>query len=270
MKGLDYSFGRPGGAAIVDAGFEFVVRYVPYQGDGGKGLTAGELEELRANGLAVGLVFESVAERHLDGRPAGIEDARRCAAAVAELGFPDDLPVYFAVDFDAQPNQQGLINAYQLGAADVLGMERVGVYGSYGVVERCFAAATATWFWQTYAWSKGFISQRAHLYQYKNGQTLNGAAVDYNEAFGERQGLWRTEEDELNENDKAILDKAAAAGDQMYQQVFGLEDGPAAGYIEDEHGNVFTLRKALERIQALEQRDAGALPPGTHFEAVTK
>ena len=53
-EGVDYSFARPGGAALRAAGKSFAVRYVPYQGDQGKGLKADELSDLQANGIAVG------------------------------------------------------------------------------------------------------------------------------------------------------------------------------------------------------------------------
>jgi hypothetical protein len=204
MKGIDYSFARPGGAAIRADGNEFVIRYVPYPGDGGKGITADELADLRAHGLAVGLVFESVAERHLAGFAAGQADAVTSLRALTALGFPPATAVYFAVDFDAQPRHYPAIDDYQRGAASILGMERVGVYGSYAVIGHCKAAGTAMWFWQTYAWSGG---QRnvAHLYQYSNAVTLNGGAVDLNAAYGDEQGLWMPEE----EDDMALAEEVA-------------------------------------------------------------
>lgn len=190
MKGIDYSWARPTGAAIKAAGFDFVMRYVPFPGDQGKGLTVAELADLRANGLAVGLVFETTADRALAGADAGAADAKVCLAAQTLLGWPDSLPFYFAVDFDAQPAQFDAIDAYLRGAAGVLGGERVGVYGSYAVIEHCCWAKTASWLWQTYAWSSDRRFMVAHIYQYQNGQTLNGGAVDYNTAIDGDAGLW--------------------------------------------------------------------------------
>ena len=194
MRGLDCSFARPGGTAIRAAGFDFCMRYVPYEGAGGKGLTVDELTDLRTNGLAVGLVFESTGGRMLDGSEAGQSDAKVAQTAAAELGFPDTTAIYFTVDFDAQPNQYDSIDAYLAGAASVLGPARVGVYGSYAVIEHCHEAGTATWFWQTYGWSGGKRSDWNHVYQYLNGQTLNGAAVDYDDA-AEEFGQWKPEEE---------------------------------------------------------------------------
>lgn len=209
MKGIDYSWSRPGGAAIKAAGFEFVMRYVPYFGDWGKGLTVPELADLRANGLPVGLVFESTAARHLEGFAAGLMDARTALDGIAGLGLPpSDRPIYFAVDFDAQPDQMRAIDDYQSGAASILGIERVGVYGSYAVIDHCHKARTAAWFWQTYAWSRGLLHPERHLFQYSNGETLNDSAVDYNFGYGTDQGLWpANEEDDLSQEDKDKIEK---------------------------------------------------------------
>lgn len=192
--GVDYSWSRPGGAAIKAAGFEFVMRYCPYIGDEGKGLTASELADLQDNGLAVGLVYESTAGRPLSGRDAGIVDAIVARAAMEQLGFPASRPMYFAVDFDANQTHFAQIDGYLGGAASILGAERVGVYGGIEVIDHCAHAGTAHWFWQTYAWSGGRISQFTHVFQYRNGQTLNGGSVDYNEALKPDFGQWEVDD----------------------------------------------------------------------------
>lgn len=220
-QGIDYSFARPGGKAIKDAGKEFVMRYIPYSGDQGKGLTLDELDDLRANGLAVGLVFETTAGRALAGGAAGQFDAGLALTAANALGFPDDQPIYFAVDFDAQPSDFALIDAYLMGASWVLGAERVGVYGSHAVIEHCHATSTAAFFWQTYGWSGGKKSSLADIYQYQNGVFLatyddrgvmaSNSEVDLCEAYGNDVGLWEPEEeDELSDADKARLDRLEA------------------------------------------------------------
>ena len=106
------------------------------------------------------------------------------------LGFPDTCPVYFSVDFDASLSQQAAINEYLQGAGSVLGLARIGVYGGINVVTRCKSNRTASWFWQTYAWSAGKVSPFAHVYQWKNTQTINGAGVDYDRALQANYGQW--------------------------------------------------------------------------------
>jgi hypothetical protein len=188
LEGVDYSSSRPGGAALAAAGKRFVVRYVPYGGYS-KGLDRAELADLRAHGIGVALVWEQVTSRALQGAAAGAADALTSQAAVVSLGFPPTTPIYFAVDFAGTLAQQPAINQYLSGAASVIGKARVGVYGSYDVLNRCRANGTAAWFWQTYAWSGGNIASYAHLYQYHNGANVNGS-VDLCRAMQTNYGQW--------------------------------------------------------------------------------
>lgn len=177
-EGVDYSWARPGAAALKAAGKTFVVRYLYRDGQGGKGLDASELADLQAHGLDVAVVYEGGNSRVLSGRAAGVTDAQAAQAQLTALGLPA-LPVYFAVDFNATAAQQGPIDDYLRGVASVLGLARVGVYGGLGPVQRCQANGTAAWFWQTYGWSGGAVASGIHLYQYRNGQTINGGLVDF-------------------------------------------------------------------------------------------
>jgi len=223
MRGLDYSWARPTGATIREAGFEFVMRYIPRPGTGAHGLDAAELADLRANGLAVGLVFESWAERIFDGYPAGAADAQVSQAALTKLGMPLDLPIYFACDVDTEPAMLALVDDYLRGCISVLGLARVGIYGEYDVIDHCYRSGSAAWFWQTYGWSRGRKHPERHLYQYLNGQTLNGGEVDYNEAYGEEQGLWKVE-DEVNQTDFEDLVLSIYAGaEERYSENDGVE-----------------------------------------------
>jgi hypothetical protein len=84
--GLDYAAGRPGGAVIRAAGFDFVVRYLS---DGGltlpgKLLTPAEADDLRADRVSIVSNWETTAARMLDGH--GIVDARAGLAQVLHCG----------------------------------------------------------------------------------------------------------------------------------------------------------------------------------------
>ncbi|MBC6458818.1 glycoside hydrolase domain-containing protein [Actinomadura sp. HBU206391] len=188
--GIDYSWGRPGTAALKKAGAKFVCRYLS-DDPSGKNLTRAEADELSAAGIWVVVVWESAKDRALAGRSGGTADAKAAAAQATACGMPGDRPIYFAVDFDATAAQQSKINAYLDGAASVIGQRRVGVYGGYGPVKRSLDAGKAAWAWQTYAWSGGKWDSRAHIQQYLNEQVLNGAAVDHDRAMKDDYGQWR-------------------------------------------------------------------------------
>lgn len=178
-EGIDYSWARPGGAAIKNAGKQFVVRYLFADGQGGKGLDAGELADLLANGLEIVLVYEAYAASLKEGYGTGVAHAQAAQREIERLGLPTNSPVYFAADWDASASEQAAIDDYLNGAASVIGRDRVGIYGSADVMTRTMQSGSAKWFWQTYAWSRGRVQEGIHLYQYSNGQDINGA-VDFN------------------------------------------------------------------------------------------
>lgn len=193
MKGLDYSSGRPNPKAVKKAGYGFVCRYLFAPAPGGKGITRAEASTLRTEGLGIVAIYEEYAGRALEGQAAGIIDGKTALAFAHSIDFPDSRPIYFAVDINATAGQQPLIDAYLRGAASVIGAERVGVYGSYYVVERCYADKSAQFFWQTYAWSSGKVSAHTHFLQYSNGQVVGNASVDLNESKQADFGAWEVE-----------------------------------------------------------------------------
>jgi Domain of unknown function (DUF1906) len=185
MKGLDYAGGKPGAAAIAAAGYRFVCRYLTDGGPElpGKLLTADEYADLQAHGISVVYNWESTADRMRSGSRAGTDDARRAENVIQRLGLPPEPPVFFSADFDATPHDQVAINAYLTAAGSVLGANRVGVYGSFYVVQRCFDAGTAAWGWQTGAWSGGQVEPRTHILQHIETVVINGVECDVNEAL---------------------------------------------------------------------------------------
>ncbi|HOV51110.1 MAG TPA: DUF1906 domain-containing protein [Candidatus Cryosericum sp.] len=188
-QGIDYSFGRPDLHVVKAQGYTFVIRYLAQQG-GGKVITPQEARQIRAHGLALALVYEQGAGRAREGGAAGRRDAETAVAQARTLGFPETRPVYFAVDEDVQEKDLPAVDAYLQGAGEVMGSSRVGVYGSYRVIEHCAATRSACFFWQTAAWSHGLVSSRAHLLQTRNEQLVGGARVDLDTSLMADFGAW--------------------------------------------------------------------------------
>lgn len=185
MRILDYSFARPDPAQIKAQGFQGVMRYL--SPNAGKNLTAPERDALRAQGLAIGLVWEWYAQRALEGHDAGVQDGQAALVQANALGVPADVAIFFAVDWDATPEQQQAINDYLTGAKTSLG-DRVGEYGGFYPVSRALDAGVIKYAWQTYAWSGGQWDNRAQLRQELNGQW--GGSVDFDEDVAGTAGLW--------------------------------------------------------------------------------
>jgi hypothetical protein len=167
LQGVDGLY-LPGGAAIRAAGKSFACSYT-------KSLTPAKVQDLRANSVAIVVFFESTGTDFTGGAGQGLGDAQNADAAVSALGLAA-CPIYFAIDEDTTDTDA--VNVYLAGCAAQIGLDRVGVYGSYLVVSAAMAAKAATYFFQTYAWSDGALNPACHLYQYLNGQTLAGSGVD--------------------------------------------------------------------------------------------
>jgi peptidoglycan hydrolase-like protein with peptidoglycan-binding domain len=189
--GLDYSGAGMTVQALRGVGADFVCRYLSTPGNP-KNITAGEALEMSHAAIDIVLVFETTAERALRGRGAGAADARSAARQAQAVGMPQGRPIYFAVDFDATPEQQTSIDEYFRGVSAVLGLRAAGAYAGYWVIKRLFDARLIRWGWQTYAWSGGNWDPRAQLQQFSNSHTVGGIECDYNHATTQDFGQWRT------------------------------------------------------------------------------
>ncbi|WP_309479062.1 DUF1906 domain-containing protein [Brevibacillus agri] len=211
--------------AMAAAGMKFVCRYLVPASMAWKRLTRPEAEAITATGMKIVSVFQRGANGAAGGATNGTRDGKAAYQEAKLIGQPEGTAIYFAVDFDAQPKDYGAIEAYLRAAAKELPGYLVGVYGSYAVVEEMARRKACTHFWQTYAWSKGQLSKSANIYQYKNGQTLAGHNVDYNDGLG-NEGWWDTNPQEVDKTvDKAAAEKVigvlgalwTASGDKQVQ-----------------------------------------------------
>lgn len=206
VTGLDFAWDKPTAAQIKAAGYSFVCRYLSYDNTG-KNLTKAEALSYQKAGIHVVSNWEYSTTAALNGRSQGIADATEANRQHLACGGGASDPIYFSADWDATPGQQSAIDSYLRGAASVLGAARVGVYGSYYVVKRCYENGSAKWLWQTYAWSGGQLYSNAHIYQYNNGFKLNGHDTDQNKALKTNYGQWG----QNGVTDMALTDKVQLA-----------------------------------------------------------
>lgn len=185
IPGVDYAWApHPSPAALRAAGTRFAARYSST--DPSKDLTRDEANALAAEGIWSVLVRESAAKRAAAGRAAGATDAQAALRTADACGMPTSRPLYFAVDFDAEPTT---VAAYFQGVASVIGVARTGVYGGYRVVKYLLDHGLVAWAWQTTAWSAGRWDPRAHIRQGAT-QTIGGADCDLNTALTADYGQW--------------------------------------------------------------------------------
>lgn len=203
MYGVDYAWERPNLDTLWNTIVpgttpqqrpRFVSRYLAYNGTNGyakngKVLTRSELIALHTRGFAVMLNWEQAAGDMFQGYNKGVEHAREALRQATALGAPSYIPIYFSCDKDTTEETRRLVAAYLYGCADVLGRQRVGVYGEADVIN-AMLPAHAAWGWQTYAWSGGAVSSEAHVLQYKNGVPFAGITLDLNRTLQTNFGAW--------------------------------------------------------------------------------
>lgn len=187
-EGVDYAFEVPTVASLVMAGKKFAVRYGG-PGTSDKHLTGDELRRLTNAGILVVANAEG-ASGGFRGYANGRSWAQSAEQHFRGLGMPADRPIYFSVDFDANPSDWPDIDSACDGAANVIGRDRVGIYGSIATIGHVYSAGKAKWYWQTYAWSRGLWHPVNHLEQYRNGVTIGGANLDLTRAMRSDYGQW--------------------------------------------------------------------------------
>lgn len=176
---------------LKQAGFLYVGRYL---GDPSrwKTLEPAEVNALKSAGLKIISIWETApTKRSYFSVEQGKEDAREAFKWARAVGQPEGTAIYFTVDYDAQKADFDEIKSYFKAVAETLSGYKIGAYGSYDVIETLSATSYVDYFFQTYAWSDGRQSIYANLYQYKNGQSLAGVTVDFDEvkkAIGEWGG----------------------------------------------------------------------------------
>jgi hypothetical protein len=150
--------------------------------------TQQEVNDLKAAGIGLAMVYENLTQDPLKGHERGREDAQFALAQARSLGMPAGRPIYFAVDFDVSPHPDET-DPYFDGVAEVLGHENCGPYGGIDVVSRQLNRGFK-WAWQTYAWSRNRLDSRAQIHQYSNGHSIGATPVDYDHAYYEDFGQW--------------------------------------------------------------------------------
>lgn len=186
---FDYSWARPSPASMAEFGVRYVCRYLYSEG---KGVTRDEVDALHAAGIGVVLNFEAAAGNVLGGRAQGVADGRAAFLYAQQLGAPLGLPIYFSADVDVTSDQMPTVLEYYRGAQTVLGdAYQVRAYGEASVIDAVAAAGIARYGWQTIAWSNGYTSPRAAIFQFAINKDFLGSAVDHNRVMDEANlGAW--------------------------------------------------------------------------------
>jgi hypothetical protein len=168
-------------------GLQFVVRY--FSQFPNKNLQISEAQNLSRAGFNLVCVYEDDVNDWAGGFARGVEDAKRYLSQAANIGVPTDRPCYFAVDENMDPNDPRLADYFR-GAGSVLGVARVGVYGSTAVCRALKSLNLVKWTWRSMstAWRGGEGSS----YEFNIEQTgYINQKLDLDAAITDDYGQWR-------------------------------------------------------------------------------
>ncbi|WP_040948484.1 DUF1906 domain-containing protein [Gorillibacterium massiliense] len=194
-------------------GVSFIGRYVTPES--WKTLSKAEADILQAAGLQILSVFERSANRTKGGHNAGAEDGREAYTQARNIGQPVGSAIYFAVDYDAPESDFELLETYLRAAVAQIPGYKLGVYGSYSVIEAMSKRFPGIYGWQTIAWSRGKRSESAHVFQREINVTQNGHLIDWNEQMREA-GLWPIHEEGVARMTKEDANKITAMLGTVY------------------------------------------------------
>lgn len=171
--GLDYSAGAIAGQTIKAAGFDFVIRYCDAPANvTRKCITPAEHADLKAAGVDVFLVHEQWTTDMDGGYAAGVAHAQRAVAGANWVGYTG--PIFMAADEHLTAAGVASALQYLRGAATVIPVSLLGVYGFPELIQAAQQAGVASWFWQCGSAPKPGTG--VHIWQrnYDLGQTIVG------------------------------------------------------------------------------------------------
>lgn len=173
---------------LKDVGFNYAARYL---GNSWKSFNAAEARAIQDAGLKLISIFQKSANHaNYFSEAQGVSDAREAERYAREVGQPEGSAIYFAVDFNAQAgHMRGILN-YVTGVKKTLKDYKMGLYGSYAVMQA--VKGRVDYYWQTYAWSAGRVADFIHMHQYHNDIVVAGVAIDRN-SIKKSPGHWGSE-----------------------------------------------------------------------------
>lgn len=188
-KGFDTATKLSASAAkkLKEAGFNYAARYL---GNSWKTFDRKEAEDIQNAGLQLISIFQKSANKLAYFTEAqGISDAKEAMKYAKAVGQPTGTAIYFAIDFDVTTSQLAAINQYINGLKKTLHTYKLGIYGSYTVMQAI--KGKVDYYWQTYAWSRGKVADFITMHQYENDITVAGIRIDRNE-IKKHPGCWGT------------------------------------------------------------------------------
>ncbi len=218
--------------AAAKAGVVAICRYL-------KNLSADEAEAIVDAGLYVVSIFESTAQRALQGTAAGFEDGQKALAQANALEQPAGSAIYATADFDATAEQEKDVLEYFKAFRQALGHFKLGVYANGAI-----CASAAAYRIADYTWLAGGMGMRG-----SRGFAASGKATMIQDV-GDKRGL----------NLGIDIDSDVILGPDFGGWHYPDEAQPPAKPPEPESWEE-EIKEALARLGHAIHRHFGAKPP---------
>lgn len=175
-------------AGLKSKGILYVGRYL---GNSWKSMDKTEADEIINAGLRIVSIWETdPTHAGYFSKNQGVTDAKDASSYAKSIAQPNGSAIYFGVDYDAQqPDMYEILNYFTGVREGIDPSYKVGVYGSYSVLEMLHSHHAADFYWQTTSWSRGNVADFRNILQYEFQQTLAGVQVDYDQ-FSNDAGSW--------------------------------------------------------------------------------
>lgn len=226
-RGVDTTDVGLSGATLKANGYAFACRYYQYGGTNPfKELTTSEAVEKSNAGIRLVSNYETNGNP-LDTIAQGEKHARAFLQQHNDVGGPDWAPCYFSIDHDV--SSASAMDAYFEGCRNVLGVDRVGVYGAGGLIRHLKAVGLVKYGWlsMSTAWLGGKDTTGCDLHQTGSG-TVAGHSVDFDTALSADYGGWLLGEDDPNMTTVDLTPAALeAVASQVWQELIGKSNTSA-------------------------------------------
>lgn len=192
FRGADEDWDKIPPSALVMAGMSFIIGYLS-EDTTGKNLTKNWVQSYLRNGISVVFVYEYGEDQPLQGDGRGASDAVKMCNWATEIGAPENVALYVALDRDFPTSSYPVIDSYVSAWTHVChhwGF-RSGAYGKFDLIRGILDRGLCDFGWQTYAWSHDQWDPRVAIRQTVNGTHVAGHVVDLDTATLFDFGQWR-------------------------------------------------------------------------------
>lgn len=192
FRGADEDWDKIPPSALSMAGMSFIIGYLS-EDTTGKNITKAWVQEYLRNGIDVVFVYEFDPDQPLQGYGRGATDALKMCNWATEIGAPEGVALYVALDRDFPTSTYPQIDSYVASWSHVCHNwgYRSGAYGKFDLIRGILDHELADFGWQTYAWSQSQWDPRVAIRQTVNGTHVAGHQVDLDTATVLDFGQWR-------------------------------------------------------------------------------